>query len=68
MCRYANVRSDTPTEQLARAVAARGQVDPDWLLAILRRCVAVLAGEQLSPDELVRLVTEVREAESKLKL
>src|SRR4029079_18181254 len=68
LCRYANVASDTPVEEIARAAAARGQVDAGRLLDVMRRCEAAVAGEQPAPKELVDLVAELRRIEAGLKL
>lgn len=68
LARYVGLPSDTPSEALARAVSARGQVDADRLLAVMRRCEAALAGSPPAPDELLRIVEEIRRLEGELKL
>jgi hypothetical protein len=68
LCRYANVPSDAPVDEIARAAAARGQVDAGRLRDVMLRCEAALAGEQPSPKELVDLVAELRRIEAALKL
>jgi hypothetical protein len=68
LCRYANVASDAPTNEIARAAAARGHVDAARLLGVMQRCEAALSGEQPAPKELVDLVAELRRIESALKL
>ena len=69
LCRYANLPSDAPPAELARAAAARGRVDDDRLLALLERCERSLAERaQLSPQELLDLVTELRAVEADLSI
>jgi hypothetical protein len=68
LCRYANVPSDTPTKQLASAAAARSDVDARRLHVVMRRCEEALKGAPPSPQDLVRLVADLREVEKQLKL
>ena len=68
LCRYANVPSDTPTNRLAEAAAARGQVDARRLRTVMRRCEEAMKGAPPSPQDLLRLVAQVREVERELKL
>jgi len=69
LCRYANVPSDTPPEDLARAASARGQIDPNRLFSVIDRCEKTLRDRmQPTAPELLAIVQELRAVEAELHL
>jgi hypothetical protein len=66
LCRHTNLPPTTATDALATAAARLARADKDSVAATMRRCEAILAGAEPSPDELVGLVARIRAFEAKL--
>ena len=68
LCHYAGVPPKTASASLAEAAARRARMDAGGLKTLLRKCEAVGAGSPASDAEMLKLVSQVRELESSLKL
>jgi len=68
IARYANVPVRTPVDAIATAAARKARINKDPILATMQRCEEVLSGSSCSPEELLRLVAQIREIETKLRL
>lgn len=68
LCRYSLAPSRLPTPALSAAAARRMQVDERELRLLLMRCEKVAQGTSVSDSDLLKLVREIREIESRLKL
>jgi hypothetical protein len=66
LCRFTNQPATADSARLAAAVARRADVSEQELLDLLRRCEEAARGKTLSDAEMLRLVTRVREIESRL--
>ncbi len=65
LCRFSGMPSKTPNARLAAAAARRSGLDERELTGILSRCEGIVSGEHVSESELLRLVTRIREIESR---
>jgi hypothetical protein len=54
--------------RLAAATSRRSAIDEEKLKSLLDRCQEIASGRKVMDGELLRLVTHVREIESKLNL
>lgn len=68
LCRYAFAPSRLPTPRLSAAVARRLQGNERELRLLLMRCEQVAQGTAASDSDLLKLVREIREIQSKMKL
>lgn len=69
LCRYANVPSDTKPADLARAAASRGEIEPNRVRAVIQQCEdAISQRKQMTADELLAVVREVRAIEAELRI
>ena len=66
LCRYSGLPSNVDSAKLAAIAARRAHMDEQELTRLLADCDAVSHGQQTSDAELLRLVTRIREIESKL--
>jgi hypothetical protein len=66
LCRFGGVPSRLSNEKLAAAAARRSALDERELAELLVRCEGVSQGEHVSESELLRLVSRIREIESRL--
>jgi hypothetical protein len=68
LCRYNGLPPKADNARLAAATSRRAGIDEGELIALLDRCQEVASGRKAMDGELLRLVTRVREIESKLNL
>jgi len=68
LCRYAGLPLKASSEAVATDAARRARVASEPLLDVMKRCEAVLAGARPGPEEITRLVGEVRRLEERLSL
>jgi hypothetical protein len=66
LCRYSGLPSNVDSARLAAIAARRAQLDAQELTGLLASCDAVAHGQPTSDAELWRLVTRIREIESRL--
>ncbi|MEK6300017.1 MAG: DUF4350 domain-containing protein [Acidobacteriota bacterium] len=66
LCRFSRLQGNAETARLAEVAASRAGVDSRELSALLYRCEEVVAGEKVSDSELLKLVSRIRELETKL--
>lgn len=67
LCRYAGLPPRVDTPRLASSVARRSGGSERDLHKLLFRCEQVVQGKQTSDQELLSLVSQIREAEASLK-
>jgi hypothetical protein len=66
LCRFSRLPSNAETARLAEAAASRAGVDSRELSTLLHRCEELAAGEKVSDSELLKLVSRIRDFETKL--
>jgi hypothetical protein len=66
LCRYSGLPSNAESAQLAARAARRARMDEAELARLLMVCDQVSRGRPVSDAELLRLVTRIREIESRL--
>ncbi|HEY7911314.1 MAG TPA: DUF4350 domain-containing protein [Blastocatellia bacterium] len=68
LCRYNGLPPKADNARLAAATSRRSAIDEQKLKSLLDRCQEIASGRKVMDGELLRLVTHVREIESKLNL
>jgi hypothetical protein len=68
LCRFAGLPLKASTEAVAVDAARRARVASERILEVMKRCEAVLAGARPGPDEVTRLVADIRRLEERLGL
>jgi hypothetical protein len=68
LCRYNGLPPKADNARLASATSRRAAMDEGELRTLLDRCQEIASGRKAMDGELLRLVTRVREIESKLNL
>jgi hypothetical protein len=66
LCRFVGAPAKIDNAKLAGAAARRAKLDERELSRLLSRCEAVSSGDEVSESELLKLVTRIREIESRL--
>jgi hypothetical protein len=68
LCRSARLPAKVDNAKLAARAARRAALDEGEIARLLARCEAVAAGEEVSDAELLKIVSGIREVESRLGL
>lgn len=68
LCRFSGMPSRIQNVRLAAAAARRSGLDERELAGLLSRCEGIASGAHVSESELLKLVTRIREIESKTGL
>jgi hypothetical protein len=66
LCKVAGLPPTAATSVVAAAAARRAHIEESEMRRLLARCEAIAEGKQVSETELLKLVTQIRELESKL--
>jgi len=66
LSRFSRLPGNADTARLGEVAASRAGVDSRELTALLYRCEEVAAGEKASDSELLKLVSRIREVETRL--
>ncbi len=68
LCRFSGVPAKIENRKLAAAAARRARLDERALARLLSRCEEIARGEKVSEPEVLKLVTRIREIESRFSL
>ena len=66
LCRFSGLPAKVETVRLADIAARRANVDSHELAGLLSRCEEAAGGEKVSDSELLKLVSRIREIDSRL--